>query len=113
MKNFKEMLDKDIDRTFYNTEEFAEMHRIRLAGISKDIPVILDSQEAEARRKMLSGDHAQGIYQKLVVVRIRLSDLGETPSQGMRLWLDSDLYKISEVTSEYNEVIIELVGEDE
>lgn len=27
MKNFKEMLDKDLDRTFYNTEEFAELQR--------------------------------------------------------------------------------------
>ena len=27
MKNFKEMLDKDLDRTFYNTEEFAELQK--------------------------------------------------------------------------------------
>ena len=33
MKNFKEMLDKDLDRTFYNTEEFAELQRVRIDGI--------------------------------------------------------------------------------
>ena len=75
MKNFKEMLDKDLDRTFYNTEEFAELQRVRIDGIDRNVPVIFDSDAAEARRQMLSGDHAQGIYQKLLVVRIRLSDL--------------------------------------
>lgn len=48
-----------------------------------------------------------------IVVRIRLSDLEKEPRQGMRMWIGSELYKISEVTTEYNELIIELVGEDE
>ena len=113
MRNFKEMLDKDLDRTFYNTEEFTEVHRIRIDGIDRNIPVVFDSEDAEARRQMLSGDHAQGIYQKLIVIRIRLSDLEKEPRQGMRMWIDKELYKISEVTTEYNELIIELVGEDE
>lgn len=82
-------------------------------GIDRNVPVIFDSDAAEARRQMLSGDHAQGIYQKLLVVRIRLSDLEKEPRQGMRMWIGSELYKISEVTTEYNELIIELVGEDE
>lgn len=42
MKNFKEMLDKDLDRTFYNTEEFAELQRIRIDGVDRNIPVIRD-----------------------------------------------------------------------
>lgn len=29
------------------------------------------------------------------------------------MWIGNELYKISEVTTEYNELIIELVGEDE
>lgn len=44
---------------------------------------IFDSDAAEARRQMLSGDHAQGIYQKLLVVRIRLSDLEKEPRQDL------------------------------
>ena len=68
MKNFKEMLDKDLDRTFYNTEEFAELQRIRIDGVDRNIPVIFDSDAAEARRQILSGDHAQGIYLSLIHV---------------------------------------------
>ena len=113
MKNFKEMLDKDLDRTFYNTKEFAQVQRIRIDGIDRNISVVFDSKEAEARRQMLSGDHAQGIYLKLIVIRIRLSDLEKVPRQGMRMWVNNELYKISEITLEYNELIIELVAEDE
>ena len=47
MKNFKEMLDKDLDRTFYNTEEFAELQRIRIDGVDRNIPVIFDSKHAD------------------------------------------------------------------
>lgn len=50
MKNFKEMLDKDLDRTFYNTEEFAELQRVRIDGIDRNVPVMFDSDAAEARR---------------------------------------------------------------
>ena len=31
----------------------------------------------------------------------------------MRICIGNELYKISDVTTEYNELIIELVGEDE
>ena len=57
MKNFKEMLDKDLDRTFYNTEEFAELQRVRIDGIDRNVPVIFDSDAAEARRQTVSYTH--------------------------------------------------------
>ena len=37
MKNFKEMLDKDLDSTFYNTDEYAQLKRIRCDGIDKNL----------------------------------------------------------------------------
>ena len=48
MKNFKEMLDKDLDSTFYNLSEFAQLKRVKCDGIDKKIPVILDSEETKA-----------------------------------------------------------------
>jgi hypothetical protein len=113
MKNFKEMLDKDLDSTFHNTAEFAQVKRIRCDGIDRKIPVIFDSQETEARRMMLSGNHADGIYNRVVVIRVKLSDLGKEPRNEMRFWIDNDLYTVTEVTNEYNELIIELERSDE
>lgn len=113
MKNFKEMLDKDLDSTFYNLKEFAQLKRVRCNGINKKIPVIFDSEEAKERQNLVSGDNAEGIYQRYVVVRIRLSDMEKEPASGMRFWVDSNLYIVTDVKSEYNELIIGLERYDE
>lgn len=113
MKNFKEMLDKDLDSTFYNLKEFAQLKRIQCNGIDKKIPIIFDSEEAKERQNLVSGDNAEGIYQRYVVVRIRLSDMEKEPASGMRFWIDSNLYIVTDVESEYNELIIGLERYDE
>lgn len=106
--NFKEMMDRDLDRTIYNTREFAQTKRIRCDGIDKKIPVIFDLQETEERKGLLSGDHAEGIWKDQTIIRIRLSDLGKEPEQGTRLWVDSELFVIAGVRNEYNELILGL-----
>lgn len=110
MKNFKEMLDKDLETTFYNTEEFAEVKRIKCDGVTKEIPVIFDSEETKDRN---GSDHAEGIYGKYIVIRVKLSDLGKEPRQGMRFYIGNDLFKITNVLNEYNELIIDLERFDE
>ena len=113
MKNFKEMLDKDLDSTFYNLEEFAQLKRVECDGIDKKIPVILDSEETKERQNLVSGDNAEGFYGKYIVVRVRLSDMGKEPASGMRFWIDDNLFKITDVRNEYNELIIGLERYDE
>lgn len=112
MKNFKEMLDMDLKTTFYNTEEFAQVKRIKYDGIVKEIPVIFDSEETKDRNG-IGTDHAESIYGKFVVVRIQLSDLGKEPRRGARFWIENELYKIANVLDEYNELIIDLERFDE
>ena len=110
MKNFKEMLDKDLETTFYNIEEFAQVKRIKCDGIIKEIPVIFDSEETKDRN---GSDHAEGIHGKYIVIRVKLSDLGKEPRQGMRFYIENDLFKITNVLNEYNELIIDLERFDE
>ncbi len=113
MKNFKEMLDKDLDSTFYNLEEFAQLKRVKCDGIDKKIPVILDSEETKERQNLVSGDNAEGFYGKYIVVRVRLSDMEKEPASGMRFWIDNNLFMITDVRNEYNELIIGLERYDE
>lgn len=110
MKNFKEMLDKDLDTTFFNTEEFAEVKKIKCDGVVKNIPVIFDLEETKDRN---GKDNAEGIYQRFVVIRVKLKDLGKEPRQGMRFYIGNELYKIASVDNEYNELIIDLERFDE
>ena len=113
MKNFKEMLDKDLDSTFYNLSEFAQLKRVECDGIDKKIPVILDSEETKERQNTASGDNAEGFYGKYIVVRVRLSDMEKEPASGMRFWIGSNLFMITDVRNEYNELIIGLERYDE
>lgn len=110
MKNFKEMLDKDLDSTFYNTKEFAQLKRVKCdgIGIDRNIPVISDSEEAKERQKLVSGDNAEGISEKYIVVRVKLSDMEREPESGMRFWVGDDLFVITDVQDEYNELVIGL-----
>jgi hypothetical protein len=111
MKNFKEMLDKDLDSTFYNTGEFAEVKRIKYDGAVKNIPVIFDFGEMKSRNT--AADHAEGMVQDITVVRAKLSDFGKEPRQGARIWIDGELYKIEDGRTEYNELILSLERFDE
>ena len=113
MTNFKEMLDRDLSSTFYNTNEFAQVKQIKYDGIIKKIPILFDSEETKDRRQLASGDHAEGIYERCIVIRVRLSDIEKEPRQGTRLWIDNDLFKITNVQDEYNELIIDLERFDE
>lgn len=110
MKNFKEMLDKDLDTTFFNTGEFAEVKKIRCDGVVKSIPVIFDLENTKDRN---GKDNAEGIYQSITVIRVKLKDLGKEPRQGMRFYIENELYKVAEVSNEYNELVIDLERFDE
>ena len=110
MKNFKELLDMDLESTFYNTDEFAQIREVKIDGIKRKIPVIFDSEATEARN---GKDSAEGFYQRYIVIRVMLSSIEEEPRQGMRLWLDENLYVIVGVQNEYNELIIDLERYDE
>ena len=113
MKNFKEMLDKDLDSTFYNLSEFAQLKRVKCGDIDKKIPVIFNSEETKERQNLVSGDNAEGFYGRYIVVRVRLSDMEKEPVNGMRFWIDNNLFKITNVLNEYNELIIDLERYDE
>jgi len=110
MKNFKEMLDKDLDTTFFNTGEFAEVKKIRCDGVVKSIPVIFDLENTKDRN---GKDNAEGIYQRITVIRVKLKDLGKEPREGMRFYIENELYKVAEVSNEYNELVIDLERFDE
>lgn len=112
MENFKEMLDRDLDTTFYNTEEFAQVKRVKYDNFVKNIPVIFDSEETK-ERNAAGGDHAEGIYGRHLVIRVRLSDMGEEPRQGARFYIENELFTVASVLSEYNELTIGLERFDE
>ncbi len=111
MKNFKEMLEKDLD-TFYNTKEYAEIHTVEYDGEIMKIPVVFDHEETKDR-KISVNDKAEGLYRVDLVVRIRLDQIKTTPRKRKRIYIDDTGYQINAVSSEYGEVILDLEDIDE
>lgn len=112
MANFKKMLDRDLDRTFYNTKEFAELHKVKLYGVERKIPVIFDTDSSSAR-KITADDNAEGIHLDTVVIRVKLSSLPQPPGQGADMWIDGEMYNVLGCQKAYNELLITLEGYDE
>lgn len=112
MKNFKELLWRDLKNTFYRTDEFAEERTIEYDGKIKKIPVIFDYEAAEDREITIK-DKAEGLYKVDVIIRVQLEDMGETPRKGKSLYIDDDSYTVQKVTTEYGEIILELESIDE
>ena len=70
-------------------------------------------EETKDRQHLADGDHAEGIYKQYIAIRIRLSDIEKEPRQNARFWIDNDIFKVTNVRNEYNELIIELERFDE
>ncbi|MCM1217506.1 MAG: hypothetical protein NC331_13845 [Lachnospiraceae bacterium] len=112
MKNFKQLLEQDLESTFYRTDEFAELRTVEYDGRMKKIPVIFAS-DTVSDRKISVKDKAEGLYKVSVVVRMQLESLGITPRKGKTLYIDDEEYKIDTVSSEDGEIILglEIMGE--
>lgn len=52
MNDFLKQLEDDLNEVFFNTEEFAEIFHIHYGGeVYKNIPVIVDTEEAKDRKR--------------------------------------------------------------
>lgn len=110
--NFKNLLDKDLDTTFYNSGEFAEIRKIRYDGKNFKIPVVFDLEE-DKERKITANDNAEGIHQNITTIRIKLKDFKKEPRNGARFFIDDDLYIVIDCKTVYNELVVSLERFDE
>lgn len=81
-KSFKEVMKDDVNNTFMNVDEFADMHTVD----GKEIPVLVDDNEIIEREKKMKSN-MDGVYvkQKLIYVKAVTSD--HWPAIGRRLSL--------------------------
>lgn len=81
---FKEQLNIDLCQTFFNTNEFAELHE--LGG--KNVPLIIDEDEITERKLKA----AEGTYigEKLILVEIKY--FKRIPAEGRSITLDNQEY---------------------
>lgn len=93
--SFKEQLQKDIEKVFFNADEFSEIHTID----GKEVRAIIDNLELLERAK--SSIHTDGIYTSQTLIYIPKVDYGARPPVGKKILLDGKKhYKIVEVVEE-------------
>lgn len=102
--DFKELMQADIDNTFMNTMEFAELHRIN----GKDIPVVIDSESKTVGGKM-NAYHATGVSTKEFVINVAADDYGKRlPRIGAIIDVDCEKCVVKDTKSEYGIYVLTL-----
>lgn len=110
--NFKELVERDVKGVFHNTGEFAEETEVYYNGNSYNIPVILDYEGAQDRKKP-SSDNVDGVFRVDAKMYVAFSDLNILPRQGAQIEVGDDVFKIVKVANEAGEIILDLERLDE
>lgn len=97
--NLRDQILIDIQRTFMNPREFAELHKWNDNGTGPDrsLPMIVEFFTMDG--KPLS--YAEGVYVWTATVHIEEAALGYTPKNGSKARLDGKLYTILGVANEF------------
>ena len=106
MPKLRDYLASDLD-TFVNLDEFAKIHDINgcdiLAVVDEDI------QKERPRGSVDRSPASEGVFIGNVSLFVRLTDIGELPTQGSILRLNSKMYLVSTVSE--SEGLLEIVLE--
>lgn len=107
MRSFKEQLEKDFQGTFFNLNEFAELHNID----GKNIPVVVDNDTLLAVNLGKNAD-SDGIYEDAKLFFVMKEKLGYEPVIGQIMEFDSETYTIGNVLEDTGGYTIILRGNE-
>ena len=110
--NFKAQIERDVKRTFHNSEEFAETTVFYYNGTRYKAPIILDYDSAKDRKKP-SADNADGIFLCDIKMYVAFSDIKVVPRKGLQIEIGEDYYKIVKAENENGEIVLYLEMLDE
>lgn len=107
MRSFKEQLEKDFDDTFFNLDEFAELHTID----RNEIPVVVDN-EALLSLNMGKTVETDGIFTDSIIIFVQRKYLDYEPVIGQVIEFDGVTYPIDNVLSDTGGYTIILRGNE-
>jgi hypothetical protein len=93
---FKSMLEKDVNNTFFNPDEFTEYHTID----GRKMRVLIDDLEL-AKRDPSGAKDTDALYKSDILILVPAEEYGARPKVGRLLLLDNKLnYSIEKVVEE-------------
>ena len=94
-KSFKEVMKDDVNNTFMNVDEFADMHTVD----GKEIPVLVDDNEIIEREKKMKSN-MDGVYVKQKLIYVKADDFGSLPAIGRQIVFDGKRYMVTDSTED-------------
>ena len=94
-KSFKEVMKDDVNNTFMNVDEFADMHTVD----GKEIPVLVDDNEIIEREKKMKSN-MDGVYVKQKLIYVKADDFGALPVIGRQIVFDGKRDMVTDSTDE-------------
>ena len=100
-RTFKDFASKDISAVFFNGDEHADLHNVD----GKDVLVILEKSDVRDHSAHWEAGAKQnfdtGLYNRHIILYIRVEDYGPKPKQGKLLTLDKKIaYSIQKCDDE-------------
>ena len=93
--SFKDILQRDIDETFFNLEEFSDTHTVDGVAMTA---MIDDMEHIEREKKMKS--NMDGIHARQILLYVKASEFGALPAQSRILNLDNRKYIVLDAVDE-------------
>ena len=93
--SFKDIIQRDIDEVFFNTEEFSDIHTVD----GKPMAAMIDDMENIEREKKMKSN-MDGIYARQILLYVKASEFGSLPAQGRILTLDGRKYIVVDAVDE-------------
>ncbi len=121
MSKFLDMVSRDNQRVFTNTNELGEKHTIMYDGHTYEAVPITMSAITQSKREQVTEDYAEGLYLVSAVMHCLACDLkGSKPERGERIKISDravpqffNEYVIASVADEFGLLRIELEVIDE
>lgn len=89
MASFRESLLSDLRNTFFNSNEFAELHNVDGQGLY----IIIDE---DLLKEMQIRQQQDGVYKSGIIFQVEKSAFGDKPAVGQRIKLDYKNYKVKD-----------------
>lgn len=105
MRPFKEQMEKDFDNTFFNLNEFAELHELD----GKNIPVVVDNETLLQLNLGKTAD-SDGIFQDNKMFFVLKKYLEDEPVIDQIMVFDGESYQVGNVMEDFGGYVIILRG---
>lgn len=105
MRSFKEQMEKDFDNTFFNLNEFAELHELD----GKKVPVVVDNETLLQLNLGKTAD-SDGIFQDNKMFFVLKKYLEDEPVIDQIMEFDGETYQVGNVMEDFGGYTIILRG---